>query len=217
MLVSHKHQFIYIKSIKTAGTSTEIFLEPYCISNIPETHGREMTKTNEGIIGTRMNQNAAEKYEFYNHMSPKKIKDSVSENIFNSYTKIINIRNPYDMMVSHYYFKPTFELYSNCEMSFEDYLLNTNVVEDLSKKYRDLMYIEDEFIIDEIVRFENLEEDIFSLIEKLNLPTPKRVLGEYKKNVRRPDKDWKKMYNNKTQGLVENHFKFYIDLFNYEF
>jgi|688.fasta_scaffold141069_3 hypothetical protein len=217
MLVSHKHKFIYIKSIKTAGTSTEIFLEPYCVTNVLESHGREMIQTNEGIIGTRMNQHLAEISEFYNHMPPYKIKNSIGEETFNSYTKIINIRNPFDMMVSHYYFKPTFDLYSNSEMSFEDYLLKTNVVEDLSKKYRDLMYIEDEFIVDEIVRFENLEEDIFKLLDKLELPSPKRELGEYKKNKRRPDKDWKKMYSNETKELVEKHFKFYMDLFNYSF
>jgi hypothetical protein len=217
MLVSHKHKFIYIKSIKTAGTSTEIFLEPYCVTNVLESHGREMIQTNEGIIGTRMNQHLAEISEFYNHMPPYKIKNSIGEETFNSYTKIINIRNPFDMMVSHYYFKPTFDLYSRVEMSFEDYLLTTNVVEDLSKKYRDLMYIEDEFIVDEIVRFENLEEDIFKLLDKLELPSPKRELGEYKKNKRRPDKDWKKMYSNETKELVEKHFKFYMDLFNYSF
>jgi hypothetical protein len=217
MLVSHKHKFIYIKSIKTAGTSTEIFLEPYCVTNVLESHGREMIQTNEGIIGTRMNQHLAEISEFYNHMPPYKIKNSIGEETFNSYTKIINIRNPFDMMVSHYYFKPTFELYSNSEMSFENYLLKTNVVEDLSKKYRDLMCIGDEFIVDEIVRFENLEEDIFKLLDKLDLPSPKRELGEYKKNKRRPDKDWKKMYSNETKELVEKHFKFYLDLFNYSF
>jgi len=51
----------------------------------------------------------------------------------------------------------------------------------------------------------------------LNLPTPKRELGEYKKNKRRPDKDWKKMYSTETKELVEKHFKFYMDLFDYSF
>lgn len=217
MLVSHKYKFIYIKSIKTAGTSTEIYLEPYCISNIVESHGREMIQTKEGIVGTRMNQALAEKSEFYNHMPPKKIIESIGKDIFDSYTKIINVRNPFDMMVSHYYFKPTFDLYASGEMTFEDYLLKTNVVKDLSKKYWDLMYVDGQFIIDEVVRFENLESDINNLLIKLNLPNPTRVLSEYKKNKRRPDKNWEKMYSSETKNLVETHFKFYFDLFNYEF
>ena len=30
MLVSHARKFIYTKTLKTAGTSVEVFLEPYC-------------------------------------------------------------------------------------------------------------------------------------------------------------------------------------------
>jgi hypothetical protein len=90
------------------------------------------------------------------------------------------------------------------------------VVKDLSKKYWDLMYVDGQFIIDEVVRFENLESDINNLLIKLNLPNPTRVLSEYKKNKRRPDKNWEKMYSSETKNLVETHFKFYFDLFNYE-
>lgn len=217
MLVSHTHKFIYIKSIKTAGTSTEIYLEPYCISNIAESHGREMIQTEEGIIGTRMNQAMAEKSEFYNHMPPKIIKDKIGNDVFNSYIKIINTRNPFDIMVSHYFFKPTFNLYSKVDLSFDDYLLKTNVVEDLSKKFKDLMYIDNQYIVDEIVRFENLESDLDNLIKKLNLPNPTRKLSEYKKNQDRPDKDWQMFYSTKTRNLIETHFGFYLDLFDYRF
>ena len=30
MIVSHKHKFIFIKTMKTAGTSIEAFLASYC-------------------------------------------------------------------------------------------------------------------------------------------------------------------------------------------
>lgn len=217
MLVSHTHKFIYIKSIKTAGTSTEIYLEPYCIPNITESHGREMIQTEEGIIGTRMNQARAEKSEFYNHMPPEIIKNKIGNDVFNSYTKIINTRNPFDIMVSHYFFKPTFNLYSKVDLSFDDYLLKTNVVEDLSKKFKDLMYVDNQFIVDEIVRFENLESDLNNLIKKLNLTNPTRKLSEYKKNQDRPDKNWQFFYSTKTRNLVEKNFDFYLDLFKYKF
>lgn len=217
MLLSHKHKFIYIKSIKTAGTSTEIFLEPYCISNIQETHGRLMTYTDEGIIGSRMMQKIAERSQFYNHMNPVEIKNIIGEDTFNSYKKIINVRNPFDMIVSHYYFKPTFELYSNTDLSFEDYLTKTGVVEDLSKKYWNLLHVDNKFIIDEVVRFENLNQDLDNLLIRLNLPNPTRKLSKYKKNEKRPDSNWKKLYSDLTKDLVETHFKFYMDMFDYKF
>ncbi len=216
MLVSHRHRFIYIKSIKTAGTSTEIYLEPYCIENIKETHGRKMVRTDEGIIGSRLQQRCAERYEFYNHMPAKLIKDKIGEGIFNSYTKIINIRNPFDMMVSHYYFKPTFALYSKVPMSFRDYMLGTDVVRDLAQKYKDLMFIDDVFVIDEVIRFERLKTDLKSLIAKLDLPPTDRTLGTYKKNTNKETDNYKELYDEETAEHVRSHFKFYMDMFGYK-
>ena len=47
------------------------------------------------------------------------------------------------------------------------------------------MYVDGQFIIDEVVRFENLESDINNLLIKLDLPNPTRELSEYKKSKSR--------------------------------
>lgn len=218
MLVSHIHKLIYIKTIKTAGTSTEIFLEPYCISDIDESHSRIATITEEGIIGTRMSQKKAERSEYYNHMSPKSIKEKLGEDIFNNYSKIANIRNPYDILVSHYFFRPTFDLYAkNKNLTFEEYLFKTDVVEKLAKNYKELLFIDDTFVIDEIIRYENLSEDLEGLVKKLSLPEPKRVLSNYKESVVRKGKPYQMFYTDKTKELVDRHFDFYMEKFNYQF
>jgi hypothetical protein len=217
MLVSHNYKFIFIKTIKTAGTSTEIFLEPYCISNLQESHSRVMKKTNEGIVGTRMNQQQAEKSEFYNHMTPLEIKNKLGESLFDSYIKISNIRNPFDILVSHYHFRPTYNLFTKEKLSFDDYLLNTDVVEKLSQKYKDLLFIDDKFVIDEIIRYENLSEDLNNLVSKLNLPNPKRKLSNYKVSKDREGIPYQKFYKEETIKKVRENFNFYIDLFRYNF
>lgn len=33
MLISHKYKFIFLKAFKVSGTSTESFLERYCLSD----------------------------------------------------------------------------------------------------------------------------------------------------------------------------------------
>lgn len=218
MLVSHKHKFIFIKTIKTAGTSTEIFLEPYCISGLKECHTREMLKTEEGIVGSRFVQSRAESYEFYNHMTPKKIKQKLGEEIFDNYTKITNIRNPFDILVSHYYFKPTFRLYcGGGNFTFEDYLLKTKVVSDLALKYKELLFLDEKFIIDEIIRYETLSQDLDNLLIKLNLGEPERNLSNYKESLRRKGIPYTNFYTQETKQLVEKHFQFYLDLFDYKF
>lgn len=217
MLVSHKYKFIFIKTIKTAGTSTEIFLEPYCISNLEEKHARNMIKTDEGIVGTRMNQFLAEKSEFYNHMSPLEIKQKLGESVFNGYLKIANIRNPFDMLVSHYYFKPTYNLYTQKNLSFTDYILKTDVVVSLSEKYKQLLFIEDKFIIDNVIRYETLRSDLTNLINKLKLPKQNRKLSNYKQSKERYGIPYQKFYNIETIEMVEDNFKFYLDLFDYKF
>lgn len=218
MLVSHNYKFVFIKTIKTAGTSTEIFLEPYCIRSLGESHARKVTITDDGIVGTRMSQFAAQRDEYYNHMLPSKIREKIGSDIFDSYTKIANIRNPFDILVSHYHFEPLYVMFAgNKKYSFEEYLFQTDVVEKLSQNYRELHFIEDKFIIDEVLRYENLQSDLTKLIGKLNLPNPTRRLSHYKKSMKRKDKGYKEFYNSETRNLVENHFKFYLDLFNYTF
>lgn len=56
MLCSHSKHFLYFKTKKTAGTSVEIYFEPYCLppgSWRPE-HARAETVSGFGIIGSRM-------------------------------------------------------------------------------------------------------------------------------------------------------------------
>jgi hypothetical protein len=217
MLVSHKYKFIFIKTIKTAGTSTEIFLEPYCIKSLEESHARTMIKTSEGIVGTRMSQTKAKNSEFYNHMTPKEVKEKLGNDIFDSYLKIANIRNPFDILVSHYYFKPTYNLFTKENLSFKEYLLKTDVVEVLANKYKEFLFIDDKFIIDEIIRFENLESDLENLLKKLDLPKTDRKLSNYKLSKERAGMSYQTFYDEETIQKVESIFDFYIKLFDYKF
>ena len=72
MLVSHDYKFIFIKTKKTAGSSLETFLKPFC---------------ENGIIGKKLSEK---------HTSAEAIKDIVGNEVWNNYTKIIPIRNPWD-------------------------------------------------------------------------------------------------------------------------
>src|SRR5690242_16177876 len=100
MLVSHTKQFIYLKTTKTAGTSVEIFFQPFCLS--PDhpcysspTHEMNEVISNYGIVGYRGPQ-PIPKVAFYNHMAAVEIKKWIGSEIWDHYFKFCVIRNPFD-------------------------------------------------------------------------------------------------------------------------
>lgn len=212
MLVSHLYKFIFIKSLKTAGTSTEVFLEQYCISDIEESHWRGAIATEEGIIGKRgKKETPRTPYgDFRNHMKASVLRDSLGSEIFDNYTKIINIRNPFDMLVSNYF-------YRGSTITFKEFIMTTNIVSELNDKHKRFMFIDNNFIIDEVIRYEDLESDINGLISKLSMPPSQRTLGYYKKSKRRDENHYSSMYDSETISFVEEEMKDYLERFNYKF
>lgn len=103
MLISHRKNFIFLKTVKTAGTSIESYYEKWCMPpNLwVKTHGRDEYISDSGIIGKR----AAKPYNaiWYNHMPAAKIKEYIKEDIWNNYFKFTIVRNPFDKMVSGFY------------------------------------------------------------------------------------------------------------------
>ena len=83
MLVSHSKKFIYIKTIKTAGTSVEVAMQKYCLppkGEIPPgTVGREAIETSYGIVGKR--GECVEGYKWFNHMPASRIRDQLPAEI----------------------------------------------------------------------------------------------------------------------------------------
>jgi len=90
MLVSHRKKFIFLKTRKTAGTSVEIYLEPYCLPPVEPfvaTHRRQESVTPAGIVGYRGPNNDASQYS--NHMTAKALKPLVGDDVWNSYLKSV--------------------------------------------------------------------------------------------------------------------------------
>ncbi len=201
MIISHKHKFIYIKSNKTAGTSTEILLEKICGKDDIVT---PITKRDSKTHTPRNHEN-----KFYNHMGLHEIKNNINDDVFNSYYKFVNIRNPYDREVSGYYWRT-----NPNKTSFKDYLIKS-IYSDYSKYYR----IEGTPCVDGFVKYENLQDDINTLSNKLNLS-----LGDYdlpraktksRKNAKH--KHYTEYYDDETREIVAEKYAKDIKYFGYEF
>ena len=97
MIISHKHKFIFLKSEKTAGTSLEVSLASVCG---PEDIITTITKDGlpKDYSHPHRNNNG-----FNPHTLPAKIISKIGIDTWNEYYKILPIRNPWDRIVSFWY------------------------------------------------------------------------------------------------------------------
>ncbi|NJM30063.1 MAG: hypothetical protein HC855_08110 [Rhizobiales bacterium] len=167
MLLSHRKKFIYLKTIKTAGTSVEIFFEPYCLpenSAHDEAHAVTETVSDAGIVGSRMELWKKE-HKFYSHMRAAEVRDAVGEAVFNAYFKFCIIRNPFDKAVSFFWWtqfkKPaTWDdlnkvPFPAVKAAFGKFMETARLPAD-----RDIYSIDGAPVVDAFIRFENLNADL---------------------------------------------------------
>jgi hypothetical protein len=208
MLLSHTYRFIFLKTVKTASTTTEIFFEKYCLPKdftYKEEHYRRAIITDCGIVGSRGHNND----EYYNHMDCNTIENKIGSKVYNEYFKFANIRNPFDIVVSEYFF-----FCESDKISFEEYVLSKDATKDCCSF--NTIFHNGILKIDDTVRYENLRQDIERVARKLKI-NDKVVLGNYKAEYRNDKGNYRKFYNSETKAFIENIYETYLNTFNYQF
>lgn len=104
MLISHRHRFIFIKTVKTAGTSVEAFLEPLCTppGHVVQHHTPTLISA-EGVVARRGPEGIGPDHGFSNHMDAAAIRERCAE--FDDYRRFTVVRDPYDRTVSWFHFR----------------------------------------------------------------------------------------------------------------
>ena len=227
MIISHKHKFIFIKTQKTAGTSFEIMLSQIC--------GQDdiicPIAPKDEIVRKRLNFRTSQHYHipfkyysirdlakfiyhrkrlvYFNHMSASLIKKSIDHHIWNSYYTFAFERNPYDKMVSWYYFCGGDHKYGN---------VTNFLTSDLARAIKGYdLYTEcDEIIVNKVYKYEEMENAIqdfsnrIGLSGKLSLPYH-RANAEY----RSCKSDYTLKLSKSDREWVESQFSKELTLFNY--
>lgn len=203
MLVSHQYKFIYIKTKKTASTSIQEYLKPYC--------------GEDGIIEDKKA-----------HRPASSIKEIVGEEVWNSYMKICPIRNPWDKMVSNYFWKRRLKnwnrftrifgkRWSNYNpahyLSFTDYVKLRGEKSNIDRK---ILFVDDKWPEYRFIRYEHLHEDLEAICMDLNIPYEKDKLPA-KKSSFRNDRQYRSHYDDESRDIVAKAFKREIEKFGYEF
>lgn len=226
MIISHKHKFIFFKGRKTAGTSLEIALSKICgpsdvitpISEKDEAFRKEMgyrIAQNYGLPKLKLTFKHLRKYNwkglnFYNHMSCEDAYRYIDKKVWNSYFKFTVDRNPYDKVVSFYYWTNSHEKYPSILEFIKgggaDILIASN-----------FYYRNGEVAVDKIYKFEDfaqLEED---LTIRLGLENPFKMTTYKAKSNTRKVRRYQDILDEESRFLIANKFAREIEMLGYEF
>ena len=218
MLVSHRHQFIYTKTAKTGGTSVESYFERFCM---PEgawslSQRREEHVSEVGIVGVRAPLPPKDA-RYWNHMPASLIRERVGEEIWSRYFKFCVVRNPYDKVVSAFYFIQRFDnrpfiSIADEQERFERWVQNPYLLPIDRSQY----LIDGKFCLDDVLRYETLTADLERLCGKLGLPYDPAWLPRF--NSRHAKHGVAKdLYTEKSRKIVEAAFAFELEHFKYSF
>lgn len=187
MLVSHLHRFIYLKTVKTAGTSVEVFLEPYCVApgHVPK-EGRPAESSAHGIVGERSGHPLLA--EWFNHMPASRVRAAVGEDVWTGYSKICCVRNPFSKVVSWFHFwvarndpaiRGLLESGMTAPQVFRLWLTGPTPHVPFD---RHVYTLNGRIVADHVLRFEHLVDDLALACRALKLPdTDLARLGHFKK------------------------------------
>lgn len=179
MIVLKKHGLIFIKPKKVAGTSFEIALAHYAdkhdiITEISEENYRKLVGCYgpQNFTGSFIEIFRSDKREFlkaiygrrrprkfYNHMPAKEIRSKITPSIWESFSKVSIVRNPFDVIISMYFWSNRGAINLD-KYNFLQWIKDNPHVLCLNK---DFYAIDGVPVIDHLLRYEALQEDILNL------------------------------------------------------
>jgi hypothetical protein len=226
MLISFRHEFIFIHNYKVAGTSIKAALSEYGLIN-PLLNNSDW---NRAIDQSQLRVLYTNKYfrrvirkltpgnirNFKSHLHAKQIKSYLPDDIYSKYYKFGFVRNPWDWQVSLYHYMSQLSGHHQNDIakgfsSFEEYL-EWRIQKD-KRTQKDFFYDDNNnLIVNFVGKFENIVSDFDHICNQVGLDAK---LGH--KNSSKRNNNYRKYYSTATKNLVADHFEEDIKLFDYEF
>lgn len=229
MIISHKHKFIFLKTRKTAGTSIEFGLRSICGPRdvITRTNRRGENKAMRfGVPPAQNNKIPFKEYDFldwfslvmrrerkniHQHVGASYIKRKVTDEVWNTYFKFCFDRNPFDKVISYFYWlkKNGKGFDSITQFLLSDKIKNMNSYD---------LYSINNNVVDKIYKYEYLDEsicelsDTIGLTEKLKLPIIKP-----KANSRLDKRHYREVLTKEDRDIIESLYAREIALLSYTY
>ena len=150
----------------------------------------------------------------YSHITAEHLKKRVSKKIWNDYFVFCIERNTYDKLVSHYFWDKACLKKENFDFV---YFLSDNY-RTTRTNYNSYTNGSGKVIVDKILRYENLDEELKQVFHQLGIPYDDWKKSKKLKTTQRPDKkEYKKYYTKEQKEYVAKKYANEIKLMGYKF
>ena len=229
MIISHQHKFIFLKTRKTASTSTEFALNEICgpddvvtpVGSMSEPkrtgpkprnyHYRPPVLSTEWPnLFVRYLRGGKMPLDYYQHMHGWRVKRRVGAKIWNSYFKFAFDRNPWDREVSWYSHQLVQGRFTG---TFKQHL--QRLPQHQVGNY-EIYSCNGKVAVDFLGRYETLEADLAYVMQKIGLETELR-LGQLNSGHRDRSISYRDWYDDDARDLIGKTYAREIDLLGYSF
>jgi hypothetical protein len=226
MIISHTHKFIFIKSWKTAGTSIEAALSEHSSGDDIVTplgdYGFNRDEKGEWV---HKSMNAG---DFNQHDDALTIKRQIPPEVWADYFKFSIARNPWDRMISLFYWEnrrtppPLVKkrFYHHLGVPFDELRDVRKSFAEFVKKgeweTNDRFYvIDNQLCADFVIRYENLADGLSEVCKTVGIPIT--GLPQLKSGMREKSHHYSEYYDEETKNIVAERHMNDIQLLGYRF
>lgn len=229
MIVSHRHKLIFIKTLKTAGTSIELALSKHCgpddvITPIfPAVEGNDYRNSRgwfnplRGACGkpdfVKNCEELAKRKRFYNHIPARFARARMPRPIWDKYLKVCVERNPWDKTLSHFHMfqNAAWHRHYTPDLTLDAYL-EKGIFCHNAPFYCD---VDGTVIVDRILRYDRLSQELPALFAELDIPFDR--LPNAKGSIRQDRRSYHEVFNAGQKSKVEEVFQAEINLLKWDF
>lgn len=231
MILNHAYRFVFIKTRKTASTSHEIALSKYCGAGdivTPIVTKDEEARRLLGFAGPQNYEKPWHRYgprdvarlvvkgmparRFYNHMPARDARVLLGEPIWSSYYSFAFDRNPWDKVLSHYFWYRSLR-HDRSDLDIATYL---DTGRHLRVRNIDLYSDAGEIIVTKVFRYEDMNAALKEIAERLSLPT-ELELPKTKATQRTDRRPYRDVLTSSQAKRIGADFEREIDLLGYVF
>lgn len=216
MVISDTHKFVFIHIPKSGGTSCAEALKQVIPDRDVHHWGNSKRTKHETYL--QLEERTDPAGSMNNRLRALLFNRRIQ---LENYVKFAFVRNPWDRMVSHFFYMKQNDIAPEIEKvnTFEDYLNALDRKEPwihnryaTKTQYEYIINSSGKVITDFIGRYETLENDFNKITEKINVNATLPHLNQSVRNT-----NYKSYYTTEARKIVERRFDMDISFFKYTF